>query len=707
MTFHQPNWFLLNGLIFPPKTEPVKKTAVFILAFILFLPLTTHADSPDFSKAYMDIPMVKKVAEDGLMSPEIAKFISSKKTPLDIRAATINALSWNSDDADNAEIYSKLLYKKSLADLNTATLNGDELFNLGFLIFMDDYFHPENAIPYLEGAQKKIKSSFTVSVILGIARAQIALDSCNAWKEAKKVLENKNLIQDLRPAAKEVIVDYMSVHEGDCDVNSSEEAEPDIAPPPAPAPPAEQTETAQGPQLEVSDIVRDTWKAVAFQITDKSKNSSAEYVVWIGDVFEIPDSGLKITVVAFVPDFKLEGATIISVSNEPHNPAAEILVYENETEIFKGWLYAKFPQIHPFQHERYGIILMRGIAQEAEAEINSLKNILKEDPKNLKALVKLGDISMDLGIYNAAINAYNKALEIEPENVNVRVDIGSCYRYSGNIEMAMQEYDKALAINPDHALAHRNKATILAYELEKYPEAADLLEKYLKRSPGDPDKSKIEEEIKQLREKETAPSPAPPPAEPGNEQDFDVSSPPTGSWQGIEESPDSPEKMAFVLIIDEYSTAADVKALSESASQSKCAAKIDSFEPHGTLILGQLNKDETEITGQFWAPQFVTARLSGDTWKITMVSGSPFMEQNETEPGVVGLIELNLPVRGEGAGTARLYRATQVVCDNGEVFPNASISESKVYKIKLYTPPEITATEIPELIRPLPELPTL
>jgi hypothetical protein len=38
-----------------------------------------------------------------------------------------------------------------------------------------------------------------------------------------------------------------------------------------------------------------------------------------------------------------------------------IIVFEGEEEIFKGWLYSKFPAIHPFQHERYGLLLKEGV----------------------------------------------------------------------------------------------------------------------------------------------------------------------------------------------------------------------------------------------------------------------------------------------------------------------------------------------------------
>ena len=69
-----------------------------------------------------------------------------------------------------------------------------------------------------------------------------------------------------------------------------------------------------------------------------------------------------------------------------------------------------------------------GVNYEKEAAL--LKDILKNDPKNLQAWIKLGNKSMDAQRFHEAIEAYSKALEIDPKNVNVRVDMGTCYRYS-------------------------------------------------------------------------------------------------------------------------------------------------------------------------------------------------------------------------------------------------------------------------------------
>ncbi len=111
----------------------------------------------------------------------------------------------------------------------------------------------------------------------------------------------------------------------------------------------------------VPESVKGRWDGVRLVIEDKVAKKTSEVTVKLHSEYTIPNSNIKIKVGDFLPDFKMEGLTITSLSNEPNNPAVRVIVYEDNKEIFKGWLYSKFPTIHPFQHDRYGIILKEGI----------------------------------------------------------------------------------------------------------------------------------------------------------------------------------------------------------------------------------------------------------------------------------------------------------------------------------------------------------
>jgi hypothetical protein len=114
-------------------------------------------------------------------------------------------------------------------------------------------------------------------------------------------------------------------------------------------------------QVVVPDSVKNGWSAVKLSIEDKAARTTKDVTVKLEDEYKVPGSDLTIKVGEFLPDFKMEGTIITSSSLEPNNPAVRVIVTEGEKEIFKGWLYSKFPAIHPFQHEKYGISLKEGL----------------------------------------------------------------------------------------------------------------------------------------------------------------------------------------------------------------------------------------------------------------------------------------------------------------------------------------------------------
>ena len=110
-------------------------------------------------------------------------------------------------------------------------------------------------------------------------------------------------------------------------------------------------------QVVVPDFVKDEWSAVKLVVDDKAAGSQSDVVINLGGEYTIPGSELKVKVSEFLPDFVMDGLTITSKSEEPNNPAVNIVVTEGDNEVFKGWLYSKFPAIHPFQHDKYGLTL--------------------------------------------------------------------------------------------------------------------------------------------------------------------------------------------------------------------------------------------------------------------------------------------------------------------------------------------------------------
>jgi hypothetical protein len=114
-------------------------------------------------------------------------------------------------------------------------------------------------------------------------------------------------------------------------------------------------------KVVVPDAVKAAWKAVKVEVEYKEKKSKKQYTVPLNSEFKIPDSDLTLKVGNFLPHFAMSADQITSGSNNPENPAAQIEVFQGGKEVFHGWLFSKFPAVHPFQNDKYGLALLEGI----------------------------------------------------------------------------------------------------------------------------------------------------------------------------------------------------------------------------------------------------------------------------------------------------------------------------------------------------------
>jgi hypothetical protein len=105
------------------------------------------------------------------------------------------------------------------------------------------------------------------------------------------------------------------------------------------------------------------WTAVKLNIQDKTGKNEKQYVVAIGSDLAIPNTNMKVKVLAFLPDFRMGDKEITTASDKPNNPAAQIVVQEPGKEEWKGWVYSMHPEIHPFPHEKIAITLVGGVSK--------------------------------------------------------------------------------------------------------------------------------------------------------------------------------------------------------------------------------------------------------------------------------------------------------------------------------------------------------
>ncbi len=114
--------------------------------------------------------------------------------------------------------------------------------------------------------------------------------------------------------------------------------------------------------VRVPDDVKAKWQSVKLQVEQiAGEKSSRVFTVKVGGTLDIPGSSLQVTVRDFLPALQVSGNEVTSAGNDPTNPAALVTVSEGGKEIFRGWLFARFPDMQAFQHPVYRITLLEGV----------------------------------------------------------------------------------------------------------------------------------------------------------------------------------------------------------------------------------------------------------------------------------------------------------------------------------------------------------
>jgi tetratricopeptide (TPR) repeat protein len=136
---------------------------------------------------------------------------------------------------------------------------------------------------------------------------------------------------------------------------------------------------------------------------------------------------------------------------------------------------------------------------EVASKIQTLKEIVQKDPKNLPAWVELGNLYFDSNQPKEAIEAYSQYLAVKPDNADVRTDIGTMYRKLGNFDRAIEEYKKAAQSNPKHINSRYNLGLLLLHDKQDIKGAIKVWEEYLKVDPKSERAARVREQIDKLK----------------------------------------------------------------------------------------------------------------------------------------------------------------------------------------------------------------
>jgi hypothetical protein len=205
----------------------MKKLILSLSCMLFLIQGGLKADSPitstPFYKAYEKNKMVKYAASKGVIDKKIAKFLLSDKKNIDQKAAVINALSWDIDGKSNTPVlisYVETKYKKEAEKIYLEDMSADDLFCLGYLIVMDNYFAPSNGLDFLILAKEKKPESYTINIIHALIQSQVYLDTfewCRIWEICNEVNTNITLQSDMKDDAMKIIFEYIGLYESSCE----------------------------------------------------------------------------------------------------------------------------------------------------------------------------------------------------------------------------------------------------------------------------------------------------------------------------------------------------------------------------------------------------------------------------------------------------------------------------------------------------------
>jgi cytochrome c-type biogenesis protein CcmH/NrfG len=142
---------------------------------------------------------------------------------------------------------------------------------------------------------------------------------------------------------------------------------------------------------------------------------------------------------------------------------------------------------------------------EVASQIQTLREIVKKDPKNLPAWIELGNLYFDTDQPKEAIDAYSRYLAVKPDNPDVRTDMGIMYRKLGQFDKALEEFRKAAQSDPKHVNSRYNIGLVLLHDKQDISGAIKAWEEFLKVDSNSERAQRIRAQIEKMK---TMPAPS-------------------------------------------------------------------------------------------------------------------------------------------------------------------------------------------------------
>jgi len=131
------------------------------------------------------------------------------------------------------------------------------------------------------------------------------------------------------------------------------------------------------------------------------------------------------------------------------------------------------------------------------ALLTQLKARVARNPRDIAALVDLGNLYFDASKFDQAAGYYGRVLALDPTNPDVRNDQAAALHATGHDLEALRDVDRVLTERPNFPQALFNRGIILG-SMGRRSDATDAYRAFLRVAPSDPHAPDARAAIKEL-----------------------------------------------------------------------------------------------------------------------------------------------------------------------------------------------------------------
>ena len=151
--------------------------------------------------------------------------------------------------------------------------------------------------------------------------------------------------------------------------------------------------------------------------------------------------------------------------------------------VYRKYLQVINPQSREMRHHLIRLFLQDKAYREA---LNELDTLLREDPDDLDAQLRMGLVYGELKEYPKAIAQLTKILSVRPAELRVRDYLGLMYEELKEYDKAIEAYQANLKVQPTYTDGHLHLG-FLYYRLKQSAEAIPHLQEVVKQNPKQSD----------------------------------------------------------------------------------------------------------------------------------------------------------------------------------------------------------------------------